>query len=58
MKKNLQGAQALFSYGVTGAADFIDTSSPAYGIPASSTDLNFTYTTMPSGRLRLSLVGN
>ena len=57
-RKLQQGAQALFSYGVTGAADFIDTSSPAYGIPASSTDLNFTYTTMPSGRLRLSLVGN
>ena len=57
-RKLQQGAQALFSYGVTGAADFIDTSSPAYGIPASSTDLNFTYTTMPSGRLRLSLGGN
>ena len=58
-RRNLQqAAQGLFSYGVTGAADFIDTSSAAYGIPASSTDLNFTYTTMPSGRLRLSLVGN
>lgn len=58
-RRNLQqAAQGLFSYGVTGAADFIDTSSAAYGIPATSTDLNFTYTTMPSGRLRLSLVGN
>ena len=58
-RRNLQqGAQALYSYGVTGAAEFIDPDSAAFGVSATSTSPNFTYTTMPNGRLRLSLIGN
>ena len=57
-RKLQQGAQALYSYGVTGASEFIDPDSAAFGLSATSTNPNFTYTTMPNGRLRLSLIGN